>query len=729
MSDPVYAPGAPCVRSFRGRIPGNSITAMNWLSRQSIRVQLAALVAACILPALAIILFTGMESINHARGDAEENALRLVRGIASHQEGAVENARQLLMTLSNVHTAEHHGGGCSPFLRELLKINPMYANLNIAGADGMVYASAIPSAPFSVAERAYFRNAVKTGDFTVGDYMVSSTAKRMVLHCAYPVMSGGRVRSVLVAAIDVTYYVQLFLQARLPKGSALALTDHTGTRVYRYPYPDKYQGRADLDHMMRSMSAGGVEGTFIVEGVDGVRRLYGYKRLLLPTKSEPLYIRVGIPEREALAAANFLVLRNLTLLGVAAVLAMLLAYALGTSTIVRPLERLVTASRRLGRGDLSSRTEMPHSRGEIGQLAGAFDEMASAIATKERERANSERRLRESGERYRSLVENITEVVFTLDMEGRITYFSPSASHLMGYAPHEIEGRNFADFVHPDDLPGLLESYEHTLDGRLEPHEFRVFDHDGSIRHVRTSSSVMLQDGKPVGLTGLLSDITERKLNEEKMKASLHEKETLLREIHHRVKNNLQVISSFLHLQSREIKDTASLELFKNSEGRIRSMALIHEQLYRSDNLSMIDFGRYIENLVRYLHGMYQSRAFAIIPKVNVEAIFLSIDRAIPCGLLLNEILSNSFKHAFHGRERGEISVEFRRHNDRYVLKAADDGVGFPGDPAAGSASTLGFQIITSLVDQISGTMEIRNAGGAGVIITFPVDDPYRARV
>ncbi len=195
------------------------------------------------------------------------------------------------------------------------------------------------------------------------------------------------------------------------------------------------------------------------------------------------------------------------------------------------------------------------------------------------------------------------------------------------------------------------------------------------------------------------------------------------------MKNNLQVITSFLHLQSREIKDPASLELFRNSEGRIRSMALIHEQLYRSDNLSMIDFGKYIENLVRFLHGMYQVRSLIIIPRVSAESIFLSIDRAIPCGLLLNEIVSNSFKHAFHGRERGEIGVDFSRQGDRYVLTAADDGVGFPDDSPGSGASTLGFQIILSLVDQIGGTMEIRRDNGAAVVITFPVDDPYKARV
>ncbi len=702
---------------------------MNWLSRQSIRAQLSILVASCILPALIIILYSGIERSRHATHDAERNAQKLAHGIAAHQESAVESARQQLITLSMVPEVRHPSGACSRFLRELLEIKPMYANLTVAAPDGTVMASARPMDACNISEREYFRRVMTRGEFVVGDYIICNTVKRPVQRCAYPVMSGGAVRSVLVAAIDMTYVAPLFRQVNLPDGSMFALTDYKGVRIYRYPDSEKYEGRHDLDYIMKTMSEGPAEGSFIVKGADGVLRLYAYLRFYLPGKTEPLYIRVGIPESKALYESRSLLFKNLALIGFAAIVALLLANKLGISAIVKPLERLSAASRRVGRGDLSARAEISYNRGEVGRLARAFDEMAGELADKELARANYERLLRESGERYRSLVENINEVLFTLDNDGRITYLSPSASKGTRYTLQEMEGRLFSDFVHPEDLPGLAQSFEKTLAGDLEPHEFRVIDRDGSVIHVLTSSRPLIQNGKTVGVTGLLSDITERKRNEEKLQASLREKETLLREIHHRVKNNLQVVSSFLHLQSRGVNDPNIFKLFQNSQGRIRSMALIHEQLYRSDSFSDIDFGRYIEGLVRYLHGVYQSRELLITPTVRSETIHLSIDRAIPCGLLLNEVISNSFKHAFIGRERGEISVDFRRLNGHYELAVRDDGVGLPSGTVKMDPSTLGFQIITSLVEQIGGNMEIQTDSGLGVVITFPVADPYRSRV
>lgn len=214
-------------------------------------------------------------------------------------------------------------------------------------------------------------------------------------------------------------------------------------------------------------------------------------------------------------------------------------------------------------------------------------------------------------------------------------------------------------------------------------------------------------------------EIEERARVEAKIKSSLKEKEILLQEIHHRVKNNLQVISSLLNLQSQGIQDTATLEIFRESQHRIRSMALIHEKLYRSQDLARVDFAEYIRNLASFLIRSYRSRAV----RLNLEAgdVFLAIDNAVPCGLIVNELISNSLKHAFADGREGEIYVKLMQAADHTVrLVVGDNGVGFPEDMDFETTGSLGLQLVTMLVEQLDGTLDIRNNIGAEFEISFP---------
>lgn len=213
-------------------------------------------------------------------------------------------------------------------------------------------------------------------------------------------------------------------------------------------------------------------------------------------------------------------------------------------------------------------------------------------------------------------------------------------------------------------------------------------------------------------------EITERVRAEAKIKASLKEKEILLQEIHHRVKNNLQVISSLLNLQSQGIQDTKTLEIFQESQNRIRSMALIHEKLYRSQDLARVDFAEYIRNLASFLIRSYRSRAVRL--DLRAGDVFLSIDNAVPCGLIVNELISNALKHAFVDGREGEIRVILRQANDHQVqLIVGDNGVGLPTDVDYMNTGSLGLQLVDMLVQQLDGTLEIRNNVGAEFEITF----------
>lgn len=218
------------------------------------------------------------------------------------------------------------------------------------------------------------------------------------------------------------------------------------------------------------------------------------------------------------------------------------------------------------------------------------------------------------------------------------------------------------------------------------------------------------------------------KRTEDRLKASLREKEVLLKEIHHRVKNNMQIIYSLLSLQSRRIKDKNVLKMLQESQNRVRSMALLHEKLYQSKDLASIEFGDYIRKLVFGLFHSYAVSSDSIILKINAENIFLDINTAIPCGLIINELVSNSLKHAFpegkawneKGYTKGQIYIKLTSHKkNKFTLIIRDNGVGFPEDLDFRNTETLGLQLANTLVEQLEGSIKLLRKDGTSFKIEF----------
>jgi two-component sensor histidine kinase/sensor domain CHASE-containing protein len=217
----------------------------------------------------------------------------------------------------------------------------------------------------------------------------------------------------------------------------------------------------------------------------------------------------------------------------------------------------------------------------------------------------------------------------------------------------------------------------------------------------------------------LTQEIDERKRVEEQIKASLKEKEVLLKEIHHRVKNNLQIISSLLKLQCASIEEKQTLAIFRESQNRIESMALIHEQLYESKDLSGIDFAKYIHNLVANLFCAYEVSTNNINFKIDISKVILDINAAIPCGLIINELIANSLKYAFPSNQKGEVGINFFSSDSKFVLAIKDDGIGFPKDLDYLNTQTLGLQLVVALTEQLEGEIELNNVQGTEFKITF----------
>lgn len=218
-----------------------------------------------------------------------------------------------------------------------------------------------------------------------------------------------------------------------------------------------------------------------------------------------------------------------------------------------------------------------------------------------------------------------------------------------------------------------------------------------------------------------MDSLAARREAEAQIEASLKEKEILLQEIHHRVKNNLQIISSLLNLQSAHVSDPATQAVFEDSKNRIRSMALIHEKLYQSQNLSQIDFGEYVENLVAYLARSYHSMTQPVQVIVEAVPVYLDIDTAVPCALLLNELISNAYKHAFINQPDGQINVQLTQdETNRIKLSVQDNGVGIPADILDNQPDTLGLQLVETLTNQLHGTLMVEVESGTIFTILFP---------
>jgi len=214
-------------------------------------------------------------------------------------------------------------------------------------------------------------------------------------------------------------------------------------------------------------------------------------------------------------------------------------------------------------------------------------------------------------------------------------------------------------------------------------------------------------------------DITDSRQAEVQIKSSLKEKEVLLKEIHHRVKNNLQIISSLLNLQSAEIEDPKASQKFRESQDRVKAMALIHERLYQSSDLAKIDFAGYVRSLTGHLVRSYKAGAIRL--NVEVESVPMNLDVAIPCGLMINELVSNAFKYAFPDRRDGEIRVVFSEDRDRMLrLAVSDNGIGFPEDRNPEESDSLGLKLVRTLTEQLGGTVRYRSQGGFLCDISIP---------
>lgn len=362
-------------------------------------------------------------------------------------------------------------------------------------------------------------------------------------------------------------------------------------------------------------------------------------------------------------------------------------------SFANPLSRLAQTAKKLGEGHLDERIEV-NTNDEIGELGEAINTMAAGLQDKT-----------VSKEYLSNILESIQEALFVTDNNGMLLLANTAAAKMTGYKQSELTNRPIKLLY---DLDHYQEIYVNQKK-QSKSFEFAINHKNGSTIPVLYSESELKNlQGEVVGAVSVASDISDRKKHEEEIKSSLKEKEVMLAEIHHRVKNNLALISGLLQLQSFSIENDEVIKALKDSQSRIQSIALVHEMLYESESLAYIQYDKYVKDLLQAINSMNMNGEQNIRLKTDLDNISLTINQAIPCSLVLNELIVNAYKHAFLGKDSGEIFITMKSESDDIVLTVSDNGIGVTAEKFEAS-DTLGIKLIHTLAKQLNGELKIIN--------------------
>lgn len=416
--------------------------------------------------------------------------------------------------------------------------------------------------------------------------------------------------------------------------------------------------------------------------------------------------------------------------------ACLLDYRLGARDGLSLLREVVNSGRKLpiilltGQGDREVDQEALHCGAADYLVKGSIDgPLLQRSILHSIERVKTLEALRQSQEKFRSAFDFASIGMALVDLDGRFVEVNKSLCEIIGYTEKEMLKKSFQEITHPDDLQADLAEAQRLKDGEIASYQMekRYIHKEGHIVWILLSGSIICSSNStPAFYIAQIQDITKRKQAEDQLKASLREKEVLLKENHHRVKNNLQIISSLLKLQAVHVKDSHTRDALRESQSRIRAMALVHEKLYQAEEFDRIDSPDYIRSLVNFLSRSYQGSENMVEMLLDVENIPLSISLAIPLGLIIQELVTNCFKYAFPDSHPGHIWIELRSSEDNtgnVVLIVRDDGVGLPNNFDIRHTETLGMELVRSLVNQLGGSIEILRVNITEFRISFNLNN------
>lgn len=649
----------------------------------SIRRNLVFLVLVAVLPALLIVLFTGLALREAMIQSAENVALRQIQAMAAHHESVVDNARLLLVTLARAREVQQASSSEAQFLlEEMLVRNQAYAALALADATGRMVAASPAGSLSSIEHEEYFQDAVNKMRFTMGAYhLASDGSRRVLIEFAQPVTGpDGVLRGVLVASFDLNYFGRVFTTAHLPEGSVFTLTDADGMRLTRFPETEKYTWVPDLPQMITRMSGPQPEGTFLETGVDGVRRLYSYKRMYLMdnTPVRHLMIRLGQPEDLALSKVRKAVYQNFVFLLLAALLAGIGAWFVGEFTIMRRVNRLMAAADRLGTGDLSTRTGLEREGGELGRLAAAFNRMAESLEEQDWERRRAEEELCHLNTELENRVAHRTG-----ELAAANTELQTALDHL-----RQAQGQ----LVMSEKLAAL---------GELVA---------GVAHEINT----------PVGVALSAS-------------STLAEKNKIIRDLFERGEMKRSDLTQYL-TGTREGVEMSLLNLHRASD-LIRSFKMVAADQV-SETHRRFKVREYVEEVLLSLRPKLKKTTHRVEVDCDPDLVIDSYPGVF--SQILTNFVINSLTHAFDEEQSGLIRIAVSMDQGTLVLNYSDDGRGIPPEiqdkifepfytSARSKGSTgLGLHIVFNIVSRtLNGTVTCCSESGQGTtfMVRFPCQE------
>jgi two-component system cell cycle sensor histidine kinase/response regulator CckA len=537
----------------------------NILNSMPFRRKLLLLFLVIFLPAFGLIVANGISLRQQAIAKAQDNALLLARSLAAQQEQIAIATKTMLRTMALLSQVQNlDAPACTQLFRELHQKYPFYSVILACTPDGNVFAASEAFQPFSVSDRKYFQDVLKSLDFSTGEFIIGRISKVNSLHYAIPVLNvKKKLVAVLIAGFNLHEFGRFLSTVNLPEGSAVVFTDHKGVRIYRLPeHKATPIGKLPLfKGYIDSIPSSIAEGLFEWRALDGVTRINAFKKLRLRENLPPyLYIVVGLPKDAIIHEANLKMLRNLSILGLAALLALSVAWILGNMVIIKPINRLVAATQQFGRGDLDTRTGLPHTHDELGRLAQSFDDMAALLEKRNQERQEAEEALshacdelekrvqertaelsasnqalqleiderkqaeaalRQTSETLQTLINVAPLAIYVFDPEGRVQLWNQASERIFGWSREEALGR-LPPFIPEDKLEEFASILQRSLKGEPSSRiELTCRKKDGSPVEISLRTAPLNgEHSKVTAVMCISADITERKQAEEALRES-----------------------------------------------------------------------------------------------------------------------------------------------------------------------------------------------------------------